>query len=307
MRFKLKAVYDKNEYLRSKATEDIEFESLRFGEQKEPDRISEMELLEFGFTENKDMSFPPIFDTSPEEYIVENVNDSFDDEVEDVNYSFEDDSDDEDEDIDIEVVEIEEKDSFNDGSVIIKKVTKKIFSWLLTITFAFVLALIINMYVLRPSKVSGDSMVPTLVDNETVYISRLPYVFGEVKFGDIVVIDSNIKEERTFMKSVAETLKYNLLTKDLFEYEVDVFWIKRVIGVEGDVIEFKDNAIYRNGQKLKEDYIYTQDVFTYPNGVTVTVEKGYIYVMGDNRNVSRDSRHEGLIPVTHVVGKLVFH
>ena len=88
-------------------------------------------------------------------------------------------------DIDIEVVEIEEKDSFNDGSVIIKKVTKKIFSWLLTITFAFVLALIINMYVLRPNKVSGDSMVPTLVDNETVYISRLPYVFGEVKFGDI--------------------------------------------------------------------------------------------------------------------------
>ena len=81
------------------------------------------------------------------------------------------------------------------------------------------------------------------------------------------------------MKSVAETLKYNLLTKDLFEYEVVYFGL-RVIGVEGDVIEFKDNAIYRNGQKLKEDYIYTQDVFTYPNGVTVTVEKGYIYVMG---------------------------
>ncbi len=297
MRFKLKAVYDKNEYLRSKATDDIEFESLRFGEQKEPNRISAIELLEFGFTENKEMSFPPIFDSNPEEYIVEDVNED----------NYDDISNDEDDDNDIEVVEIEEKDSFNNGSVIIKKVTRKIFSWIFTRTFAFVLALLINMYVLRPSKVSGDSMVPTLVDNETVYISRLPYVFGDVKFGDIVVIDSNIKEERTFVKSVAETLKYNLLTKDLFEYEVDVFWIKRVIGVEGDVIEFKDNAIYRNGQKLKEDYIYTQDVFTYPNGVTVTVEEGYIYVMGDNRNVSRDSRHEGLIPVSHVVGKLVFH
>lgn len=291
-------MYDKNEYLRSKAADKDEFESLRFGELKEPDRMSEKELLDFGFTETNNMSIHPIFSSDTEEIAVQNINDD----EEDIEEDFLEVDDD-----DIEVIEMEENDGFNNGSVVIKRITKKILSWMFTIAFAFVLALLINMYVLRPSKVSGDSMVPTLVDNETVYISRLPYVFGDIEFGDIVVIDSNIKEERTFMKSVAETLKYNLLTKDLIDYEVDVFWIKRVIGVEGDVIEFKDNSIYRNGQKLKEDYIYTQDVFTYPNGVTVTVEKGYVYVMGDNRNVSRDSRHEGLIPVTHVVGKLVFH
>lgn len=193
------------------------------------------------------------------------------------------------------------------GLSIFKDVAKRVINTVLTVLLAFILAVLINIYVCRPSKVSGESMVPTLIDNETVYISQLPYVFGDIKFGDIVVIDSNLTAKRTFMTSVVETLKYNILTKDLIDYEVDTFWIKRVIGVEGDVIEFRDNAIYRNGTKLYEEYINSQDIYTYPNGMTIEVQKGYIYVMGDNRNISRDSRQEGQIPVKNVVGKLVFH
>ena len=83
-------------------------------EQKEPKRISAIELLEFGFTENKEMSFPD-FRFSPEEYIVEDVNED----------NYDDISNDEDDDNDIEVVEMEEKDSFNNGSVIIKEGYKK--------------------------------------------------------------------------------------------------------------------------------------------------------------------------------------
>ena len=104
---------------------------LRFGEQKEPNRISAIELLEFGFTENKEMSFPPIFDSNPEEYIVEDVNED----------NYDDISNDEDDDNDIEVVEIGKRTVSTTARIIIKKVTRKIFSWIFTITFAFVLAL----------------------------------------------------------------------------------------------------------------------------------------------------------------------
>lgn len=315
MKFRLTSIYDKNAWERN-ISENNEFESLRFGTPNEPNKVSEKELLEFGFVQDTPVDIMPQIESKSDD-LIENV--TFNDIAEDDEALEENEIKEalvfeaaseyvEDFEENKEVVEvIEEKDNFNNGTVIIKKVTKKVLNWSLTIIFAFTLAMLINIYVLRPSKVSGDSMVPTLVDNETVYISRLPYVFGDVKFGDIVVIDSNLEANRTFFTSVAETLKYNLLTKDLFEYEVDVFWIKRVIGVEGDVIEFKDDSIYRNGQKLQEEYIYTQDVFTYPNGVTITVEEGFIFVMGDNRNVSRDSRHEGQIPVSNVVGKLVFH
>lgn len=200
-----------------------------------------------------------------------------------------------------EEVYVERRRKFN-----LKKYFKKAASWATSIFLSFLVALMINIYVLRPSKVSGESMVPTLKDKDVVYISRLPYIFGHVKFGDIVVINSNLEAKRDFFSLIAETLKSNIITKDLFDYEVDTFWIKRVIGVEGDIIEFKDDSIYRNGEKLEEDYLNSQNIYTYPNGVKITVKEGYIYVMGDNRNVSRDSRHEDQIPVKNVIGKLVF-
>ena len=83
--------------------------------------------------------------------------------------------------------------------------------------------------------------------------------------------------------------------------------IKRVIGVEGDVISFEDDQVYRNGELLQEDYIYDEEPSyrDYPNGMTFVVEEDEIFAMGDHRSVSCDSRSEsvGMVSEKSVVGK----
>lgn len=188
---------------------------------------------------------------------------------------------------------------------------RSILSWALTVVIAFIIAMLINVFVFRPSEVSGESMKPTLQNGDTVILSRLPYLFDQPDRGDIVVIDSRVPEEGEDKRSVfalfSEALKYNVITKMCGVKEPDYFWIKRVIGVAGDKISFEANCVYRNGEELHESYINEQDTFTYPNGVSVEVPEGYVYVMGDNRNHSSDSRVIGLVPVENIIGKMVSH
>lgn len=186
-----------------------------------------------------------------------------------------------------------------------RKILRGIASWTLTVLVAFVLALIINIFIFRPSEVSGDSMVPTLHNTDTVVLSRVPYMFSEPKHGDIVVIDCHVNEKRNLFSLFGEALKYNVITKLCGQEEPDYFWIKRVIGTAGDEISFSDDHIYRNGERLEEDYINESFIYSYPNGTSVTVPEGYVYVMGDNRNHSTDSRVIGIVPLENIIGKMI--
>ena len=190
-----------------------------------------------------------------------------------------------------------------------KKIIKGTISWIITIIVAMLIAFIVNIIIIRPSEVSGTSMVPTLSDEEKVFISKLPYIFSEPKFGDILVIDKNVNRPRTFLIEIEDSFKYNILTKKLYKSQSNDFWIKRVIGVAGDVIEYKDGKIFRNDIELVENYINSTPNKRYPNNTKVLVQKNFIYVMGDNRGDSKDSRSSelGQVPLTNVVGKLVFH
>lgn len=80
------------------------------------------------------------------------------------------------------------------------------------------------------------------------------------------------------------------------------YWIKRVIGEAGDTIEFKDGRVYRNGTELVEIYIKEEMVVPFE---TIVVPENYIFVMGDNRNGSKDSRDIGPIPKENVLGKVL--
>jgi len=158
---------------------------------------------------------------------------------------------------------------------------KTIFEFGKTIIIALVIALIITTFI-KPTLVKGYSMYPTIEPYNYLIVNKIPYLTGEPSHGDIVVFKAHIYTD-------------NGEEKDL---------IKRVIGVAGDVIEVKDGIVYRNGEALTEEYIYGGIT---PGDMTpFEVDEGYIFVMGDNRPNSLDSRDPsiGEIAVSNILGRV---
>ena len=161
---------------------------------------------------------------------------------------------------------------------------------------AFVILLLFS-YLMRPVTVDGRSMVPTLHDQDRLLMFRLFYTPEQ---GDIVVVSDyggNVLDENGNAMPSGYSLDENL--------------IKRVIAVEGQKIEVRssEGAVYVDDVRLDEPYIneltMTDDgAFIYP----ITIPEGYVFVMGDNRNHSTDSRSVsvGLIKVENVLGKAYF-
>ncbi|MCX7748564.1 MAG: signal peptidase I [Clostridia bacterium] len=164
-----------------------------------------------------------------------------------------------------------------------KKILREILEWAAYISAAIAISLLITAYVGQKTIVYGKSMEPTLHDGNQLWIEKITKNFGKFDRGDIVTIH----------------------VPEVIGEEKDAI-IKRVIGIEGDRIEIKDGKVYVNGEVLKEDYIngnYTKaEANEYSN---LTVPKGHIYVLGDNRDpgASLDSRYLGPIDVKKVIGK----
>lgn len=189
---------------------------------------------------------------------------------------------------------------------------KEALSYVLIILAAFVIAILINMYIFRFSQVSGDSMNHSYHDGQLVWLTRIPYAFGSPKRGDVVVLD-HTKTPRTFATDLKTTLQSNLLvklfSKDAYNaYNDKTFYIKRVIAVGGDLIEFKDNAVWVNGEVLDESSYVNPDEkpnYLYLEGKSLVVPEGHVFVMGDNRNHSADSRDYGSFPNNCILGKVM--
>lgn len=178
---------------------------------------------------------------------------------------------------------------------------KEILGWIRSIAFAVVFALVLGIFVFQPYKVDGHSMDPTLHDQERIYVSKLPHTFSYLPdYGDIVVIDSRVKRSRSFLDDVTS---HPLVRLALGEADDHSMYVKRVIGKPGDVLEFKNHQVYRNGTALNEPYIKEQ--MDYMADGKLTVPPNSIFVMGDNRNNSTDSREIGFIPMDHVMGKMI--
>ncbi len=177
----------------------------------------------------------------------------------------------------------------------------ELYQWIRTIVLAIAFAIVINVFVIQPTKVMGSSMQPTLQDKEIILISKLPHTLRDMPdYNDIVIIDSRVDRARTLKDDLLENPLFTLL---MGKNEHDI-WVKRVIGKPGDVLEFKNNKVYRNGEPLNEPYI--KEPMITPTSEKVVVPKDHIFVMGDNRNNSKDSRVIGCIPLDHVLGKKVF-
>jgi signal peptidase I len=143
-----------------------------------------------------------------------------------------------------------------------------------TLVLSVLLFVSINIISAR-IRVDGDSMMPTMISGEYVAVNRLSYKLGSPQIGDIIVFHfpRDPKEE----------------------------YIKRVVGLPGDVIEVMNGSVYVNGQPLDENYLNVK--MNYTGKWEVSADQ--LFVLGDNRNNSSDSHDWGTVPMDYVVGKAV--
>ncbi|MUG44621.1 signal peptidase I [Paenibacillus woosongensis] len=178
------------------------------------------------------------------------------------------------------------------------KIWKEVQGWGLSIIIGFIISMFIGIFVIQPYKVNGHSMEPTLDDKQRIYAWKIAHALEKLpKYEDIVIIDSRIDRDRTFWDSVNEHPLIRILSGNKKE---DFFYVKRVIGLPGDVIEIKDGQVFRNGIQLEEPYIKEQ-MYAEQSQVW-EVPEDHIFVMGDNRNNSKDSRMIGPVPLDHIMG-----
>lgn len=196
--------------------------------------------------------------------------------------------------------------------------SKEIFEWIVCILIALIIVVLIKAFVGFPTVVSGASMDSTLKDKQRLWVSRIGIEIHKYpKRGDIVTFeapsttyitkasynpDDVTAEYKNDSKGIGEKIKSSI---DIFG---ETSFIKRVIGLPGDHVEIKNKSVYLNGQALEEKYLDAGTVTDSAEGffLDVVVPDGYVYVLGDNREVSGDSRRFGCIPIDKIEGKAVF-
>ena len=167
------------------------------------------------------------------------------------------------------------------------KKKNELWEWIKALVVAVVLAGIIRYFLFAPIVVDGLSMFPTLNDQDRMIVNKFSYSIGEPERFDIIVFHAPENKD----------------------------YIKRVIGLPGDKIEYKDDVLYVNGEAVKEPYLEQlkneptldgslTEPFTLMEKIgQETVPDGELFVMGDNRRYSKDSRHIGTVPMEEVLGK----
>jgi signal peptidase I len=162
--------------------------------------------------------------------------------------------------------------------------SKNLWIWVRDIAIAVVIAIVIMQFI-KPTIVKEHSMEDTLHPNDYIFLSKQAYnLGGEPSRGDIVVFHSSLESDDGSTKNL----------------------IKRVIAVHGDTVQIHDGVVYVNGKQVEEPYI--KDGYTDGQMPEITVPEGELFLLGDNRQASRDSRDPsvGFISEKEVIGKAVF-
>jgi signal peptidase I len=151
--------------------------------------------------------------------------------------------------------------------------------WIRDLCISVAIAVFIIVFIYQPVKVEGTSMMPSLADHERIFVNKFVYRLEPIERGDIVV----------------------------FRYPRDPSqsYIKRVVGVAGDHIRIEGGQVYVNDLPLDEDYVPAAYADKLSYAEVVVPEQSY-YVLGDHRNMSRDSRDFGPVNQGYIYGKAVF-
>lgn len=161
-----------------------------------------------------------------------------------------------------------------------KKVKSEILEWIIMLATAVVLAFLIKTFILSVTLVQGPSMEPTLRTGDKLLVNRVGFMVDDLEYGNIIEFHSPEDE--------------------------NVDFIKRVIAVEGDTVEIIDSKVYVNGKQLTEEYTSTNGETEFFTDSYWEIKKGEVFVLGDNRPNSNDSRSFGPINKDSIVGRAFF-
>ena len=187
-----------------------------------------------------------------------------------------------------------------------KNYIKGLIDWIITIIVAVVISLFIISNIVSLTQIKEQSMEPTFIENERVIIYKLGYLLEEPERGDIVILNKVNKEKGLIInminegKDIIDNIKYRF-TGVIEKNNL----IKRIIGVYGDIIDIQNGYIYVNGKLQDEQYtkgLTNASSENYP----MEVPEGKVFVLGDNRENSLDSRDIGFIELNQIKGKAIF-
>ena len=162
-------------------------------------------------------------------------------------------------------------------TVTLSRIGEETLAWLKTLASAAVYATLIVTFGFQVARVEGQSMAPTLADQDRLIVNKLAYRMGEPRRGDIVMLYYPLNPNKSF--------------------------VKRVIAEEGDQVRVVDGRVYRN-DVLVDDTFVPENYRSHDDWGPQVVPEGYYFVMGDHRNNSSDSRHWGWVPKKYIIGKV---
>jgi signal peptidase I len=163
------------------------------------------------------------------------------------------------------------------SNIRVAQVKEELVAWVKTLMSAAVYAVLIVTFLFQVARVEGQSMAPTLEDQDRLIVNKLVYRIGEPRRGDIVMLYYPLNPEKSF--------------------------VKRVIAEEGDTVRIVDGRVYVNDIPLKDDYV-ASEYRSHDDWGPQVIPEGYDFVMGDHRNNSSDSRHWGMVPKKYIIGKV---
>ncbi len=169
----------------------------------------------------------------------------------------------------------------------------------LLILAALLIAVVIKTFFLQAFWIPSSSMEDTLLINDRVMVNKLAYRIGDLQQGHVVVFDDPRGGE-TPQETMLEAAQRNVLEAIGLSVPRSEF-IKRVIGLPGQRVEVVDNQVLVDGAAIEEPYLKAGSVM--PDFGPIIVPPGEMFVMGDNRNASQDSRYFGTVPTDTIVGR----
>lgn len=194
---------------------------------------------------------------------------------------------------------------------------KEIIDWIICIVIAVILALLVRTFIGTPTVVKSVSMEPTLVENQRLILNRISArLLKEIpKRGEIVTLEAPSKKYVTYTQVNLEypvasyEYEFSNIFSKFFYYVLEIgkeSYIKRVIALPGEHIQIKEGKVYINGEELEEEYLQEGTITdSYGGAFTdLVVPENCVFVMGDNRGSSSDSRRFGCIPIEKLESKV---